>query len=214
MPKIKTADWKHVSEYSLATEVRVKIFCTLSWGMRVWSITMKQKWKASHLYHEHHTSNRFTFDEDVQTAMAKWFREQPKKFYTDTFKKTCLSLVSLYQLRGGLQGKYEVEKQITQSELYFMLLIHFYTLSGCKDRNMEAILLKRLLYTKHCNPGAWQSCKLHKCMYRLKGTLTELHKAVPEESRIYVTKTVQLQWHTNFPQKTQKKTALHASDYF
>jgi len=35
--------------------------------------------------------------------MAKWFREQPKKFYTDTLKEICLSLVALYQLRGGLQ---------------------------------------------------------------------------------------------------------------
>jgi len=63
-----------------------------------------------------------------------------------------------------------------------MLLIHFDTLSGCKDRNMEAILLKRLLYMEHCNPGAWQSCKFQKCIYGLKDTLTELHKVVPEES--------------------------------
>jgi hypothetical protein len=103
MPKIKKADWNHISEYSLATEVRVMIFCTLSWGMRVWCITMKGKWKANHLNHENLTGHLFTCDEDVQISMAKWFREHPKKFYTDMFK-TCLSLVALYQLRGGLQG--------------------------------------------------------------------------------------------------------------
>ena len=105
----------------------------------------------------------------------------------------------------GTTRKCKVQKQITQSELYFTLLIHSDTLPGCKDRNMEAILLKHPLYKKHCNPGAWQSCKLHKCIYGLKGTLTELRKAVPEESWIYATKTVQLQCPTNFPQKTQKK---------
>jgi hypothetical protein len=54
----------------------------------------------------------------------------------------------------GTTRKRKVQKQITQSELYFMHLIHFDTLSGCKDRNMWTILLKCLLYMEHCNPGA------------------------------------------------------------
>jgi len=85
--------------------------------------------------------------------MAKWFREQPKKFYTNTLKKNFFIAGGIASTERGTTRKHEVEKQITQSELYFMLFIHFDTLSGCKDRNMEAILLIRFLYIKHCNPG-------------------------------------------------------------
>jgi hypothetical protein len=37
----------------------------------------------------------------------------------------------IVSIERGATRKHEVEKQITQSELYFMLLIHFDTLSGC-----------------------------------------------------------------------------------
>jgi hypothetical protein len=36
---------------------------------------------------KHLKGNHFTCDEEVQAAMAKWFREQPEKFYSDRFEK-------------------------------------------------------------------------------------------------------------------------------
>jgi histone-lysine N-methyltransferase SETMAR len=36
---------------------------------------------------KHLKGKRFTCDDEVQAAMAKWFPEQPEKFYTDGFEK-------------------------------------------------------------------------------------------------------------------------------
>ena len=47
----------------------------------------------------------FTYNEDVQVAMWKWFWEEPKVFYSNRFKKTYSVMVTLFQTRGQLCGK-------------------------------------------------------------------------------------------------------------
>jgi hypothetical protein len=49
-PKLRQQDWKHISDYTLATEVRVMIFCTaVSKRMRAGCITTTWNQKACHL---------------------------------------------------------------------------------------------------------------------------------------------------------------------
>jgi hypothetical protein len=93
--------------------------------------------------------------------MVKWF----KKILHRHVQKNLFITGGIVPIERRTTRKRKVQEQITQSELYFIFLIQFDTLCGCEDRNMEAILLKCLLYMEHCNPGAWQSCKLHKCIY-------------------------------------------------
>jgi hypothetical protein len=48
---------------------------------------------------KHLKGNRFTCDEEVQAATAKWFREQPEKFYT-TGSKNLFSAGSFVSNEG------------------------------------------------------------------------------------------------------------------
>jgi len=139
------------------------------------------------------------------------FESRPKNSTPTCSKKLVYCSWYCINWEGGYKETWGRETNYTVWAIFYAFDSFWYLV--WMYRNMQAILLKHLLYIKHCNPGAWQSCKLHKCMYRLKGTLTELHKAVPEESWIYATKTVQVHCPIKFPQKTEK-TALPASDYF
>ena len=75
---------------------------------------------------------------------AKWFWEQPNKFYSSGFEK----LVQCWQ-HIKQEGDYVETWCIETKYIIWAILkalFHCNTLRGCKDTNMEAILLKHSLY--------------------------------------------------------------------
>jgi hypothetical protein len=76
---------------------------------------------------------QFTCDEKVQAAKGKCFQEEPEAFYSKRFER-------LVQI---LHGKIWYTNQIHILS-YILFLVHFDTLSGCKDTIRRHYFLKTL----------------------------------------------------------------------
>jgi len=75
----------------------------------------------------------FTCDEEVQAAMGKCFQEETEDFYSDRFQR-------LVRTR---HGKIWYRNQIHILS-YILFLVHFDTLSGCKDTIQRHYFLNTL----------------------------------------------------------------------
>jgi hypothetical protein len=96
---------------------------------------------------QHLEGCRFICNEEVQAAIAKWFWEQPEKFYSDGSEK----LVQCWQCRVEREGDY---MEMWGIETEYTIWAIFYAsfncdiLGGCKGTNMEAILSEHTLYLR------------------------------------------------------------------
>jgi hypothetical protein len=86
--------------------------------------------------------------EEVKAAMAKWFREQPEKFYTDGFEKLVQHWQHCIEREGDYVETWGIERKYTLGAVFYALF-HFDTLSGCKHTNMEAVLLEHPVWMFH-----------------------------------------------------------------
>jgi hypothetical protein len=103
----------------------------------------------------------FTYNKGVQAAKGKWFWEQPEVFYSNRLKKPVQWWWPCIKYKGNYVEKWYIE---TNHKIWAVLcvLLHFNNLSGRKETNMKASLLKHPLYNFRLSVSSTQtSCVIH-----------------------------------------------------